>query len=178
MQRRAQIQAQQESQLRQDEAYRQQREAEAQSLAERQQTALRQKDGWQYTTWGMSPYQAAMASAGTVPESAGDPGQHKKGLTVGNVGSYDAGTRHFSAIFYYASGGLYDVTLEIKDLHGCPNLKEDLIGVYGEPTSKNESLFFIKFYDWRDVAKNNAVSLTDLGQTCTIVYRPLAPVGL
>jgi hypothetical protein len=125
----------------------------------------------------MSPHQAAVASKGRVPENAGQPGQHKPGLAVGNVGSYDAGTRHFSVVFYYASGGLFDVTLETKDLQGCRTLKEDLVGVYGEPAKKYESIF-LSFYDWKDEAKNNAVTLTDSGQFCTIMYRPLKAVGL
>ncbi len=133
--------------------------------------------GWQYTTWGMSPRQAAIASKGAVPESAGDPGQHKDELTVGNVGSYDAGTRHFTAVFYYADGGLYDVTLGLKNLHGCPKLKDDLIGVYGQPAKKFEN-FILSFYVWRDEAKNNDVTLHIGGQECSIVYRPLKAVGL
>lgn len=178
MQRRAQIQAQQAAQQRQDEAIRQQQEAVARGLAEtQQQDARRQMGGWQYTTWGMSPRQAVIASKDKVPESDGEPGQHKDGLTVGNVGSYDAGTRHFSVIFYYAAGGLYDVTLELKDLHGCPNLKEDLIGVYGDPANKHED-FIMSFYDWKDIANNNAVKLTDMGQMCSITYRPLRAIGL
>jgi len=178
MQRREQIQAQQAAQQRQDEANRQQKAAEERRLGEQQQQdARRQLGGWQYTTWGMSPRQAAIASKDKVPESGGDPGQHKNGLTVGNVGSYDAGTRHFSAIFYYAESGLYDVTLSIKNLHGCPNLKEDLIGVYGEPTKSYQN-FFISSYDWNDQANNNSVTLVDIGQECSITYRPLRALGL
>lgn len=133
--------------------------------------------GWQYTTWGMSPHQVAIASSGKAPESTGSAGQRKDGLTIGNVGSYYAGNRHFSAIFYYVGSELYDVTLDIKDLHGCPNLKSDLIEIYGEPTNKYES-FIVSFYDWRDDAKNNAVTFTDLGQECEIMYRPLRALGL
>ena len=176
MEQRARIQAQQEqarAQQRQTEAFRQRQETEARGLADRQE----RNAGWQYTTWGMSPRQAAIASRGAVPESAGDPGQHKGLLSIGNVGSYDAGTRHFSAIFYYAESGLYDVTLVIKNLHGCPNLKEDLIGVYGEPIQKLET-FVLSSYEWRDEEKGNSVTLTDLGQECTIMYRPLKAVGL
>ena len=80
-------------------------------------------------------------------------------------------------IFYYVAGGLYDVTLELKDLHGCPNLKEDLIGVYGDPANKHED-FIMSFYDWKDIANNNAVKLTDMGQMCSITYRPLRAIGL
>ena len=178
LQRRAQIQAQQEAQQRQDQANRQQQETAARAMVEKQQQdAQRQMGGWQYTTWGMSPREAAIASRGAMPESEGEPGQHKNGLTIGNVGTYDAGTRHFSAIFYYASGGLFDVTLDLKNLNGCPNLRDDLISVYGNPAKKNE-IFIFSSYDWKDVVHNNVVTLTDMGQECTIMYRPLRAVGL
>lgn len=134
--------------------------------------------GWQYTTWGMSPRQAAIASRGDVPESSGSTGQRKPGLSVGNVGSYDAGTRHFDVIFYYSAGGLYDVTLKFKNMAGCRELKEDLIGVYGEPVKKLEMILIMSFYEWRDEEKNNAITLQDLVQDCSIMYRPLRAVGL
>ena len=180
MEQRARIQAQQEqaraqqdAQQRQDEASRQQQEVDARGLADRQQ----RNAGWQYTTWGMSPRQAAIASRGDVPESTGSTGQRKPGLTVGNVGSYDAGTRHFDVVFYYASSGLYDVTLSFNKGVGCRDLKADLIGVYGDPSKKFE-MFVMSSYEWRDEVKNNSVTLTDLGQECTIMYRPLRAVGL
>ena len=180
MEQRARIQAQQEqaraqqdAQQRQDEASRQQQEVDARGLADRQQ----RNAGWQYTTWGMSPRQAAIASLGDVPESTGSTGQRKPGLTVGNVGSYEAGTRHFDVVFYYASSGLYDVTLSLNNGAGCRELKADMIGVYGDPFKKLET-FVMSFYDWRDELKNNSVTLTNLGQECTIMYRPLRAVGL
>jgi hypothetical protein len=180
MEQRARIQAQQEqarvqqeAQQRQDEAFRQQQETEARGLADRQERDA----GWQYTTWGMSPRQAAIASKGDVPESSGSSGNRKEGLTVGNVGSYEAGARHFDVIFYYASSGLYDVTLKFKNSAGCRELKVDLIGVYGNPMNKLET-YGMSAYVWRDEVKNNSVTLTDLGQACTIMYRPLRAVGL
>lgn len=168
-----QARAQQEARQRQDQAYRQQQETEARGLADRQERDA----GWQYTTWGMSPRQAAIASRGDVPESSGSAGQHKQGLTVGNVGSYDAGTRHFDVVFYYSSGGLYDVTLNFSKSAGCRDLRTDLIGVYGNPIKKLET-FVMSAYEWRDEVKNNSVTFTDLGQECTIMYRPLRAIGL
>ena len=173
LERRARAQAQQDAQQRQDEASRQKPKIDARGLADTQQ----RNAGWQYTTWGMSPRQAAIASRGDVPESSGSTGQRKPGLTVGNVGSYDAGIRHFDVIFYYAPSGLYDVTLHFNNGGGCRELKADLIGVYGDPIEKRE-MIFISFYDWRDEVRNNSVTLTDLGQECTIMYRPLRAVGL
>lgn len=169
----AQVREQQEAQQRQDEAFRQQQLTEARGLADRQQ----REAGWQYTTWGMSPRQAAIASRGDVPESPGIAGQRKKGLTVGNVGSYDAGTRHFDVVFYYTSSGLYDVTLNFNNGSGCSDLRANLIGVYGDPIRKLET-FVMSSYEWRDEIKNNSVTLTDFGQECTIMYRPLRDFGL
>ena len=97
---------------------------------------------------------------------------------MGNVGSYNAGTRHFDVIFFYSAGGLYDVTLTFRNRMGCRELKEDLIGVYGDPIKKIELFPFLSFYDWRDEEKNNSITLSDLGQECTIMYRPLRAVGL
>jgi hypothetical protein len=150
----------------------------ARGLAQNQQQSGRQDiGGWQYTRWGMSPREVVLASKGAFPLIADSLGKGKKGLVVGNVGSYYAGTRHCSAKFYYAESGLYDVTLEPKNSKECENLKADLTGVYGQPSNKLDN-FWLSAYDWIDAANNNAITLSEFGGNCSLVYRPLRAVGL
>lgn len=130
---------------------------------------------WQFTRWGMTPAEVAAASKGSVIESTGSPGEAIKGYTIGDTGSYELGSYHFDAVFYFDQSGLTMIRLKMDPAgeDACLALMADMEGSYGKPFDLN-NIFDIRGDIWHDTKSNNAVWVTIRDRTaCDLQYRPL-----
>ena len=125
---------------------------------------------WQYTKWGMSPEQVAVASKGVVSVGKGHPDKEYKGAEIGATGTYTSGKYKFDVNFHFTEGKLVDVRLELIAGEQY-ELKNDLLGLYGKPFYEGDSLGLTT---WHDTAKNNRVDLLMIGSGYTnLEYRLL-----
>ena len=127
---------------------------------------------WQYTKWGMSPAEVALASKGAASISNGQPGDRYAGAEIGAVGTYQSGDYSFDAVFYFVANKLADIRLKLANSASqAYRLKNDLDGVYGKAFDESKSLYHLITY--HDVPKNNRVDLLIIGDKATLEYRPL-----
>jgi hypothetical protein len=125
---------------------------------------------WQYTRWGMTPAQVAVASHGAATTGNGEPGERVQGQEVGATGTYASGDFKFRSVFYFDRGKLVDIRLKL--IGGNQNdLRNSLDGLYGKPFKEYKGILQVATY--HDEKKNNRVDLTAIGDLVTLQYRPL-----
>ncbi len=127
---------------------------------------------WQYTRWGMTPDQVIVASKGAASRS--DPAADAT-LRIGTkeaVGTYSANGQSMKASFWFKSGKLNQVNLSSEDEDACFALNRDLVGVYGQPTSRSGGMIATNV--WLDKARGNRIQFSNWGTAgCDLIYAPL-----
>jgi hypothetical protein len=132
--------------------------------------------GWQTTNWGMTPEEVRAATNGNaaIGGGAATDRSRENALTVGNVGMHSSGWHQFRSVFYYQGNRLAAVKLKLLNgERGCGSLWADMETAYGRPIKDSRGQL-LHFALWHDNAKNNRVSLSEAGETCTLDYQPLS----
>jgi hypothetical protein len=132
---------------------------------------------WQFTKWGMTPEQVIAASGGSAvtpdaekSKSCSSPSGEDKCLAI--MPSYKVGSYKFEVSFQFSERKLNRILLKV-DPKEYPNVREMLLGVYGEPISDKKTSFSSKAI-WKDDRNKNSVSLNWMPDTyLTIYYEPI-----
>lgn len=127
---------------------------------------------WQYTKWGMTPEQVAMAAPASFTRLS-DPDLDSATSRTRLGTNYEAMGFTFAAFFQFdrATGGLDRVKLLLRG-EGCDELRFKLFNVYGEP-DRRPVLGSVR---WRDEANGNIVAFVPVGG-CWVEYFPAPPRG-
>lgn len=124
---------------------------------------------WQNTTWSMTPDQV-MTSTGAIP-ATGAP--LNKGEVLRAEGEYEAASFKFLSRFYFASGHLRVVSLELTETTRCDELLGALTAIYGEPMLRRD-----RAARWASPADNFYVLLNEPwpphSVACTVFYEPIS----
>jgi hypothetical protein len=119
---------------------------------------------WQYTHWGMSLDQVAVASKGQLKRCNSQCAGHSTDTAVAQLfGVYRAGDFGFNAfaLFDKRSGKLVTIMLNLVDPQRADFLVGSLRAKYGEPHSLSRSTI-MELYVWRDT--KDQISLISIGR--------------
>jgi len=127
------------------------------------------KQGWQYTSWGMSPEQVVRASAGEARliSDQDKPGERILGDVEKVRGHSTSGSLRFDTQFFFDSNNglsLVILTLQGDPRQNYPILETALLGKYGAPIEDKFSRFDRK----RRWVSGNTVELDQVGSPPTV----------
>jgi hypothetical protein len=108
---------------------------------------------WQFTSWGMTPDQVAIASHG--------------------ASSYAFGNYTFKVDYSYDNGKLSTVSLTLSNPYGCGSLISDVSVKYGQPVGIDRPIPSITKIKWADQQGGNTVQVSKLDDACFLIYRPV-----
>lgn len=128
---------------------------------------------WQFSRWGMTPTEVIQSSGGTAHAGDGAASAQQDGSTSDVAGTYEAGGRTFTSMFYFQAGRLVSVVLETRNAPDCVATEHDLEAVYGAPAERTKGV--ADTWLWLDRQKDNRVKMIIVsGLYCELQYSPLA----
>lgn len=129
------------------------------------------KADWQYTRWGMNPYEVIDAAQGAVQMNI-PPGMNTETLRTMMYAPYQAGDINFNAYLYFdKSDKLSMVKMVAEDPSRCTSIVQLLNQTYGP--SQNRSTIG---RSWRDEKNGNIITFTEI-VGCDVSYSPIFTAG-
>jgi hypothetical protein len=134
---------------------------------------------WQYSRWGMSVAQVA-ASAHQKVLVQSFPELDVPGSRVLAGTPYIANGLSFTAAFGFDQADrLNRVTLYLRDLRACGDLRRALDELYGRPLKRVDLPGEFSSSTWRDPGAGNVVTFSrnerqSVTTTCMAIYQPMA----